>query len=133
MGIARHALVGLGALGVAVLLVVGARALLSSLDTTEAVSSADPIASPLQAGTRTPTLRIDCVALNCPTFVRVPGGDILADRDMARGEQATFFDPELDVVLDDAAAVQVFVNGQERPRKEAGQRDAFKAVRSPVQ
>jgi hypothetical protein len=133
LGIARLALVGLAILGVAVLLVIGARALVSSLNSGDAAPSiAAPLTTPLEAATRPPTLRIDCLAVSCPAFVRVPGGDILTDRNMAQGEQATFFEPELEVVLTDAGAVQVYVNGQQRPPKQAGERDAFKAVRSPA-
>ncbi|MBB2744808.1 UNVERIFIED_ORG: hypothetical protein FHR35_004657 [Microbispora rosea subsp. rosea] len=149
LGIARLALVGLAAVLLLAVIVVGARALLSTFGSEEpasgaaSTSSARPSAEPsaessagpsTEASTpRVPTVRVVCRADRCPVFVRVPGGDVLIDRDLARGEQASYFQPELDVVLDDASTVQVFENGTARSPGPAGERQAFSVKRSADQ
>ncbi|NRQ32329.1 hypothetical protein HII36_10830 [Nonomuraea sp. NN258] len=129
MGLARLALAVLAAVAVVSLLVVGGRALLSSLDTPDPpperlrVSAA---ASP--SASKVPTVRIECVADTCPhVTVRVPGGDVLQHREMSKGEEVRYFKPELDVVLSDAGTVRVAVNGEPRPQGESGEREAFTA------
>ncbi len=72
---------------------------------------------------------VECLAEICPVFLRVPGGDVLVDRDLTRGEKATYFEPRVDVVLGDAATVRVLVNGEERKRGEEGERQTFTATR----
>ncbi|MBE3008492.1 hypothetical protein IL992_04725 [Microbispora sp. NEAU-D428] len=133
LGIARLALVGLAVVLLLAVIVVGARALLSTFGSEEAAGgasstpsarpSAEPSAAP--ATPRVPTVRVVCRADRCPVFVRVPGGDVLIDRDLARDEEASYFQPELDVVLDDASTVQVFENGTARSPGPAGERQAF--------
>jgi hypothetical protein len=121
------------------LIAVGAKSLLSVIVSdgapAEALSSAAPAttggASP--SASRVPTVRIVCQADRCPIFVRMPGGDVLVDRDLTRGEQASYFDPELDVVLDDASTVMVFENGTARPPGEPGGRQTFSVTRAPGQ
>ncbi|MEV5411962.1 hypothetical protein AB0K60_24375 [Thermopolyspora sp. NPDC052614] len=76
-----------------------------------------------------PTVYLECLAEICPVFLRIPGGDVLIDRDLTRGEKATYFEPRIDVVLGDAATVRVFVNGEERKRGEEGERQTFTASR----
>jgi hypothetical protein len=61
----------------------------------------------------------------------VPGGDVLIDREMARGEQASYDQPELDVVLDGGSTVQVYENGTLRPAGQPGERESFKVTRAP--
>jgi len=79
-----------------------------------------------------PTLRIECVADTCPLVtVRVPGGDVLQHRDMSRGEEVSYFEPELDVVLSDAGTVRVTENGERRPQGEPGGRESF-TTRGPA-
>ncbi|WP_182898001.1 hypothetical protein [Microbispora sp. H10830] len=145
LGIARLALVGLAAVLLLAVIVVGARALLSTFGSEEPASgaastpsarpSAEPSAGPSAEPStpRVPTVRVVCRADRCPVFVRVPGGDVLIDRDLARGEQASYFQPELDVVLDDASTVQVFENGTARSPGPAGERQAFSVKRSADQ
>ncbi|GAA2901981.1 hypothetical protein GCM10020220_109200 [Nonomuraea rubra] len=71
-------------------------------------------------------MRIECVAETCPLVtVRVPGGDVLQHREMSRGEEVRYFEPELDVVLSDAGTVRVTENGVPRAQGAAGAREAF--------
>lgn len=127
MGLARLALAVLAAGVVVTLLVVGARALFDSLDTGTAPERERVSAAPTTSA-RVPTVRIECVADTCPLVtVRVPGGDVLQHRDMSRGEQVSYFEPELDVVLSDAGTVRVTENGRPRPPGELGEREAFTA------
>ncbi|GGO12381.1 hypothetical protein GCM10010116_24840 [Microbispora rosea subsp. aerata] len=138
LGIARLALIGLAVVLLLAVVVIGAKALLSTFESGEPASgassapssqpSAEPSGKP--STPRVPTVRVVCEADRCPVFVRVPGGDVLIDRDLARGEQASYFQPELDVVLDDASTVQVFENGTARPPGPAGERQAFSVKRS---
>lgn len=125
MGLARLALVVLAGAGLVTLLVIGGRALISALDTRQTPAAAPSSAAP-SAGAQVPTVRIECVADTCPLVtVRVPGGDVLQYRDMSRGEEVSYFDPELDVVLSDAGTVRVSVNGKQRPEGKSGAREAF--------
>jgi hypothetical protein len=131
MGLARLALAVLAALAVVTLLVVGGRALLTSLDTSRQQPERAKVAAQPQASAQVPTVRIECVADTCPLVtVRVPGGDVLQYRDMSRGEEVSYFEPELDVVLSDAATVIVTENGKPRAQGKAGAREAF-TVRGP--
>ncbi|WP_113699721.1 hypothetical protein [Nonomuraea lactucae] len=130
MGIARLALAVLAVAGVVTLLVIGGRALFATLDTPEPPEIRSASAEPT-AGARVPTVRIECVADTCPLVtVRVPGGDVLQYRDMSRGEEVSYFQPELDVVLTDAGTVRVSENGRPRAPGEPGEREAF-TVRGP--
>ncbi|QFY05536.1 hypothetical protein GBF35_01530 [Nonomuraea phyllanthi] len=141
MGAARLTVAVLAAGAVVTLLVIGARALVGSLgaaaerDRTSAATAAPAteIATEVatQATVRVPTVRIECVAETCPIVtVRVPGGDVLQYREMSRGEEVSYYEPELEVVLSDAGTVRVTANGEARPRGEAGEREAF-TVKSP--
>ncbi|MBN6055922.1 hypothetical protein JYK22_28590, partial [Nonomuraea sp. RK-328] len=130
MGLARLALAVLAVAGVATLLVIGGRALFLSLDTPERAEPQRATAEPT-ASAQVPTVRLECVADTCPLVtVRVPGGDVLQYRDMTRGEEVRYFEPELDVVLTDAATVRVGENGKPRPQGKAGEREAF-TVKAP--
>ncbi|WP_182881975.1 MULTISPECIES: hypothetical protein [unclassified Microbispora] len=138
LGIARLALVGLAVVLLLAVIVIGGRALFSTFGSGQsgdpaAVASSSPAARPSAAASppSVPTVRVVCQADRCPVFVRVPGGDVLVDRDLARGEQASYFDPELDVVLDDASTVEVFTNGAARSPGPPGERQAFSVRRSP--
>ncbi|GIH73246.1 hypothetical protein [Sphaerimonospora thailandensis] len=151
MGITRLAFVGLAVLLLVALIVIGARALLSALGSGDvpepapspsapATAPATPAetARPQSTGTQStgtqntgvPTVRIVCEADRCPVFVRVPGGDVLIDRDLTQDEQASYFEPELDVVLGDGSAVQVFENGKPRAAGKPGERESFKVTRA---
>lgn len=140
MGLARLALLVVAALAVVALLFVGGRALLGVLGDTAGETArgrsspapdegAETDAETPSAGARVPTVRIECIAETCPLVtVRVPGGDVLLYRDMARGEEVSYFEPELDVVLTDAATVRVTENGELRPQGAPGEREAFTAT-----
>ncbi|MFD1541674.1 hypothetical protein [Nonomuraea guangzhouensis] len=131
MGLARLALAVLAAVAVVTLLVVGGRALITSLDTRQQQPERANVAAQPQASAQVPTVRIECMADTCPLVtVRVPGGDVLQYRDMSRGEEVSYFEPELDVVLTDAATVLVTENGKARAPGKAGAREAF-TVRGP--
>ncbi|GAA0336341.1 hypothetical protein NE235_25215 [Actinoallomurus spadix] len=75
------------------------------------------------------TLALTVTGPRCRIFVGVPGGDILVNRTLVRGQALRFDDARLNVVLSDAGAVQVYVNGVRRPPGEQGRRAAFTAVR----
>ncbi|MEU4832362.1 hypothetical protein [Streptosporangium sp. NPDC023615] len=138
MGIARLVLLGLAVLAFVVLIAFGVLSLIGSLasDTeappappapTQAVRSS--LASPSAAG-RVPTVLVECLRENCPTvFLKVTGGDVLFDREMTLGERFQSFDPKVDVVLADSAAVRVQVNGAVRPPAGSGGREEFTAAR----
>ncbi|MFE3449790.1 hypothetical protein ACFXJ8_12735 [Nonomuraea sp. NPDC059194] len=132
MGMARLALIGLGAVLLVAAVVVGARALMGVLSAADPapVVSATPKAS-ATAAERVPTLSVVCRAQTCPlVLVRVPGGDVLNDRDLSSGEEISFFDAELDVAVEDAGTVDITVNGTPRPTGKAGQRETFSVTRS---
>ncbi|MFI7636826.1 hypothetical protein [Nonomuraea sp. NPDC049400] len=133
MGLARLALAVLAAGAVVTLLVIGARALLGSSGATqERERAVSATTGPVpEATARVPTVRIECLAETCPIVtVRVPGGDVLQYREMSRGEEVSYFEPELDVVLSDAGTVRVIENGTPREPGEDGRREAF-TVRAP--
>ncbi|SDL10534.1 hypothetical protein SAMN05421869_12261 [Nonomuraea jiangxiensis] len=134
MGLARLTVAVLAAGAVVTLLVIGGRALLGSFGGTPeseragAATPAPPSTASREAAAQVPTVRIECVAATCPTVtVRVPGGDVLQYREMSGGEEVSYFEPELDVVLSDAGTVRVTVNGEPRDQGEQGTREAFTA------
>ncbi|GAA5058130.1 hypothetical protein [Thermocatellispora tengchongensis] len=138
MGVARLLLAGLAVLGLLVLVFVGIRALASSLDagTRPVASPSGPpgegtVATPSQSQSAiVPTVLIECLQERCQkVFVRIPGGDVLLDRELSRGERAGFTDEKLDVVLADSASVRVEVNGEPRTPEEPGGREAFTVTR----
>jgi hypothetical protein len=75
------------------------------------------------------TLSVTVTGPKCQVFVRVPGGDILVNRSLVRGQSVRFEERQLSVVLGDASAAQVYVNGRLRPAGKAGQRVAFTALK----
>jgi hypothetical protein len=75
------------------------------------------------------TLTVTVTGPKCQVFVRVPGGDILVNRSLARGQSLRFDEQQLSVVLGDASAAQVYVNGRLRPPGKAGERVAFTALK----
>lgn len=139
MGFARLALAALAVVAVVALLAVGGRALLDLLDSaperepaTATGSATGPGTELTSAAAQEPTVRIECIAETCPTVtVRVPGGDVLQHREMSRGEEVSYFEPELAVVLSDAGTVRVVENGKPRAQGDDGARDAF-TVRAPT-
>ncbi|GAA2851046.1 hypothetical protein GCM10010517_08600 [Streptosporangium fragile] len=135
MGIARLALAGLGVLALVALIVVGVLSLIGALGSDPAGprSAASPVPTAAASSTgpeRVPTVLIECLRENCPTvFLKITGGDVILDREMAKGEQVQSFDPKVDVVLADSAAVRVLVNGDVREPGEAGERQEFTVSR----
>jgi hypothetical protein len=75
------------------------------------------------------TLAIIVTGPKCPVFVQVPGGDILVNRNLVRGQSVRFEEQRLSVVLGDGGAAQVYVNGHLRPPGEAGRRVAFTVLK----
>ncbi|WP_433370982.1 hypothetical protein [Streptosporangium sp. CA-115845] len=149
MGIARLVLAGLAALALVALIVVGVLSLIGSLGsgaetdpsaapatiTTTTTSPADASstasASASATAERVPTVLVECLREQCPTvFLKVTGGDVLLDREMAEGEQFQSFDPKVDVVLADSAAVRVQVNGAVRAPGGSGGRQEFTVSRN---
>ncbi len=133
MGIARLALAGLAVLALLFLIVLGGRSLFGALGAEPALSSSTPApatGSPSATSAQVPTVLVECVEEHCPTvFLKVAGGDVLLNREMARGEQAQAFDGKVDVVLTDASTVRVQVNGVARSPGKAGERQEFTAVK----
>ncbi|MFI0423102.1 hypothetical protein [Spongiactinospora sp. 9N601] len=133
IGVGRGALAVLGCLVLLTLVVLGVRALNAPEPRPPQPRQAPtPTLTPPTVTTSpaTPTVYIECRADRCGmVFVRVPGGDVLLDRELLRGEQATFTEPKLDVVLADASGLTVEVNGVPRPPGEPGEREAFTAER----
>lgn len=122
--IARLALIGLA---VVALLVVGAIALFDRGETPQE----KPAASPSSKQLPVPTVKIVCEADVCPHVVlRVPGGQVLYNGDMALGDEIRFSEPEIDVVIEDGGTVQVTENGTTRPPGKPGEREDF-TVRAP--
>jgi hypothetical protein len=58
------------------------------------------------------TLHIRVTGDSSDVLVRVPGGEVVTDTTMRRGEHADFDQPELDVTIGDPAAVEVYVYGE---------------------
>lgn len=81
------------------------------------------------ASTGVPTLALTVTGPQCHVFVRVPGGDILVNRTLTRGQSLSFDDARLNVVLSDAGAVRVSVNGTPRPPGRPGERADFAVTR----
>ncbi|MEV2269279.1 DUF4115 domain-containing protein [Nonomuraea africana] len=129
MGVARLALIGLGVALLVALVLLGGRALVGILSTEGTAPT--PTATPSAPATgKAPTLRITCVAEVCPAvLVRVPGGDVLNDRDLTSGEEIVFYQPELDVAIDDTSTVEVTVNGVPRPKGQPGRQETFTVSR----
>ncbi|MFC3522508.1 RodZ domain-containing protein [Streptomonospora nanhaiensis] len=76
--------------------------------------SADTAAA--QAGeVTTGTLYIEVVGESSDVLVRVPGGDVLTDAAMGRGEYVTFDESRpLSVTIGDPSAVELYVHGEPR-------------------
>jgi hypothetical protein len=93
--------------------------------------SKPPPASPTTAPQAAPTLQLDVTGGSSRVFVRIPGGDVLLDDTLGHGRHAEFDQSALDVVIYDGGAVQVTVNGKQRPLGKSGQRVQFTAHGSP--
>lgn len=87
------------------------------------------VAAPTTSGTPAAavTLTLTVTGPRCQVFVQVPGGDILVDRSLQRGQSVRLDEQRLSVVLGDAAAARVYVNGHLRPPGKPGERAAFVA------
>jgi hypothetical protein len=130
MGLAKLVSALVAAALVVALLAVGGWTLLVSPEPPAPMSAERAPLTPA-ATAQIPTVRIECVAETCPLVtVRVPGGDVLQYRDMSRGEEVAYYEPELSVVLTDASTVRVTEHGVPRETGEPGAREAF-TVRTP--
>ena len=89
---------------------------------------AAPKTSPAPATAVTLTLTV--TGPSCQVFVRVPGGDILVDRNLRRGQSIRLDEQRLSVVLSDPTATRVYVNGHLRPPGEPGRRAEFIAQKA---
>ncbi len=134
MGIARIVLIVLAVGALLSLIVVGVVGLLTATDPIEAPDTPVPPAASAQAARTAPaTLQIACQADNCPVFVRIPGGDVLINGQLSKGEQVAYFDGKLDVVLDDASLVKIWENGKPRPPVQPGEPASFTVTRGQGQ
>jgi hypothetical protein len=92
-----------------------------------------PTPTPTPGATVTPagaiTLALTVTGKSCAVFVGVPGGDILVDRSLVRGQSVRLDEQRLSVVLGDGSAVRVYVNGRLRPPGEPGRRVTFTALK----
>jgi hypothetical protein len=68
------------------------------------------------AGKQAPpaALTIEVTGAQCLVFVRRPGGEVLVNQTLSSGQSVHFEGPPFDVVVGDAAAVKVYVNGRLR-------------------
>lgn len=73
------------------------------------------------------TLSLIVTGPKCQVFVRVPDGDILINRDLLRGQSIRLDEQRLSVVIGDASAARVYVNGRLRPPGKPGERVTFVA------
>ncbi|MFG2005692.1 serine/threonine-protein kinase [Spirillospora sp. NPDC048911] len=78
-------------------------------------ATGDPTGAPEGAGSS--TLVIRALAGTCRIFVSVPGQtiNVLANETLVKGDTRQYDQPELNVVLHDAAACDVWVNGKQEP------------------
>lgn len=60
-------------------------------------------------------LTIEVTGAQCLVFVRRPGGEVLVNQTLSSGQSVHFEGPPFDVVVGDATAVKVYVNGRPRP------------------
>ena len=69
------------------------------------------------AGKQAPpaALMIEVTGAQCLVFVRRPGGEVLVNQTLSSGQTVHFEGPPFDVVVGDATAVKVYVNGRLRP------------------
>jgi hypothetical protein len=132
-GAAKPLTIGAAVVLVLAVLVVAVRTLMpdGGSDASAAATPAAEAAASENPAERVPTVRLVCQAERCPVFVRIPGGDVLIDRDLSKGEEASYYEPELEIVLDDAGSVRVFENGTPREGGQPGEREAFKVKRDP--
>ncbi len=134
MGIARIVLIVIAVGALLSLVVVGVVGLLTATDPIQAPDTPVPPAASAQAARTAPaTLQIACQVESCPVFVRIPGGDVLLNGQLTKGEQVAYFDGKLDVVLDDASLVKIWENGKPRPPAPPGEPASFTVTRGQGQ
>jgi hypothetical protein len=123
----------LALLAIAVLICVAAFAAYQIWDQSRSRPAHPPIRHDRSTASAVPvsalTLTVTVTGPKCQVFVRVPGGDILVNRSLVRGQSVRFDERQLSVVLGDASAAQVYVNGRLRPAGKPGQRVAFTALK----
>jgi len=62
-----------------------------------------------------PTLAVEVTGAQCLVFVRRPGGEVLVNQTLTKGQSVRFDGPPFDVVLGDARAATVYVRGRPQP------------------
>lgn len=135
---------GGGRIAVAATAVVGALALLSAggyalygaLHTGPgaSASAASTGASPgASSRSPAPTLSITVTGRQCDVFVSTPANqNVLINRTLQHGESFFSDEPRLDVVVSDASAVDISVNGRPRPPGNPGQQLSFAVTSTPA-
>ena len=99
----------------------------ASGSTATAAKSGSPSAARSGGTTAAPTLQLNVTGTKSRVFVRIPGGDVLLDDTLTHGRHAEFDQSALDVVVYDAGAVRIVVNGRQRPMGKSGERVQFTA------
>ncbi|HEX6469807.1 MAG TPA: DUF4115 domain-containing protein [Streptosporangiaceae bacterium] len=128
------------------LLVVGGVALWGALTSAPAkpgpgASRADPPAvsgaassKPRPAASSTSTtdaLIVRCRAPRCGVFISsVPDGDILFNGTLKQGDERHADEPRMALVVSNAGAVDVFINGRLAPKGPPGKRKTYTIVKS---
>ncbi|GAA2604282.1 serine/threonine-protein kinase [Actinomadura fulvescens] len=83
-------------------------------------ANGDPTAAPPGAGSN--ALVIRALTGSCHVFVSVPGQtiNVLANETLAEGDTRQYDQPQLNVVLQDAGACAVWINGKQQPPGQPG-------------
>jgi hypothetical protein len=96
--------------------------------TVSAVSAGTPVTGPSTPpeGLETAALVVRAVGGTCGVFVARPGNtEVLFDGLLARGQVARYDLPRLDVVVRDAGACRVWINGVQEPGGRPGERKNY--------
>ncbi|HLU99115.1 MAG TPA: DUF4115 domain-containing protein [Thermobifida alba] len=87
-------------------------------------SESGSLAEPSQpAAEEQKVLHIRVVGESSDVLVRVPGGEVLIDTTMTRGEYVSYDKPRMDVTLGTPSAVEVHVNGE--PKDVSGEEPGY--------
>jgi hypothetical protein len=127
-GGARIAIAAAAVLMMLALLGVGVYTLSSALDTrpTPGTTGAAPADASSPSQSPPPVLAIRVTGQQCQVFVSAPGNsDVLINRVLQHGESFVADQPRLDVVVSDAGAVDIRVNGVRRPPGTSGHQLSF--------
>lgn len=81
------------------------------------------LAAPDTDATAMKTLYIRVTGESSDVLVRIPGGKVLLDTTMVRGQHVSYAEPKMDVTLGEPSAVEVYVNGD--PRDVSGEESGY--------